>query len=290
MLISQDRISVECFRRNAEGNWLFYHFRQGEEVHLASINLRVPIAALYEDLFVSPNQIAALAPKMPPQKPISLPVNPPISYVEPLPPPTELDNPVLTKNLVNNHKLKYNILGLGVVLALSLTGVQAYRFWQEHSMKAKVAASPVNQTNLVASSTVSTPPTPQDLSNKLQIGQGGETGAKTIISLVNRMQKGFYSENERFAAGWEDLGFNILSKTEEYDYQIAWSDKNKAIVTATAKKPELKSYTGAIVVEGESAMDKICETNEASTTAPVMSEVTGKNIKCPAGSSSITGF
>ena len=56
VLISQDAMSVECFRRNNEGNWVLYPYVQGEFVHLASVDFRCPIAELYEDVsFVGNN-------------------------------------------------------------------------------------------------------------------------------------------------------------------------------------------------------------------------------------------
>jgi Uma2 family endonuclease len=50
VLISQDTMNVECFRRNQEGRWELFSFEKDEEVHLASVNFRCPIAALYEDV------------------------------------------------------------------------------------------------------------------------------------------------------------------------------------------------------------------------------------------------
>ncbi|MCP2731759.1 Uma2 family endonuclease [Limnofasciculus baicalensis] len=50
VLISQERIAVECFRRNSEGRWELYVYSQGDEIHLASVDFRFPIAALYEDV------------------------------------------------------------------------------------------------------------------------------------------------------------------------------------------------------------------------------------------------
>ncbi|WP_338022402.1 Uma2 family endonuclease [Argonema antarcticum] len=47
VLISQTEIMVECFRRNAEGNWVEQIYREGEEVEFASINFSCAIAALY---------------------------------------------------------------------------------------------------------------------------------------------------------------------------------------------------------------------------------------------------
>lgn len=50
ILISQKEVSVECFRRNSSGRWELYTYSKGEEVHLASVDFRAPIAALYEDI------------------------------------------------------------------------------------------------------------------------------------------------------------------------------------------------------------------------------------------------
>jgi Uma2 family endonuclease len=50
VLVSQDRLSVECFRRNSEGRWELYPYSEGEEVHFASVDFRCPIAVIYEDV------------------------------------------------------------------------------------------------------------------------------------------------------------------------------------------------------------------------------------------------
>ncbi|HEY9606140.1 MAG TPA: Uma2 family endonuclease [Allocoleopsis sp.] len=50
VLINQERISVECFRRNSEGRWVLYPYSKEEEIHLASVDFYCPIEALYEDV------------------------------------------------------------------------------------------------------------------------------------------------------------------------------------------------------------------------------------------------
>jgi Uma2 family endonuclease len=50
VLINQERMSVECFRRNTEGLWVLYPYSRGEEIHLASIDFRSPIEAIFEDV------------------------------------------------------------------------------------------------------------------------------------------------------------------------------------------------------------------------------------------------
>ncbi|MCL1467200.1 Uma2 family endonuclease [Argonema galeatum] len=50
VLISSDKVRVDCFRRNSEGRWVLYPYTAGEEVHLASLDFRTAIANLYEDV------------------------------------------------------------------------------------------------------------------------------------------------------------------------------------------------------------------------------------------------
>jgi Uma2 family endonuclease len=59
VLISQKRQRVECFRRNAEGLWVLYSYTQGSEIHLASVDFRTSMDAIYEDvIFTNESQSA----------------------------------------------------------------------------------------------------------------------------------------------------------------------------------------------------------------------------------------
>lgn len=58
VLVSQNRQSVECFRRNPEGQWVLYPYTQGDEIHLASVDFRCAIANVYEDVTFEPPQTA----------------------------------------------------------------------------------------------------------------------------------------------------------------------------------------------------------------------------------------
>jgi Uma2 family endonuclease len=49
VLIDTDRVAVDVFRRDASGHWVLHPFGQDAEVELASVNLRLPMATLYED-------------------------------------------------------------------------------------------------------------------------------------------------------------------------------------------------------------------------------------------------
>ena len=47
VLITQSEIKIECFRVNAEGNWVSQTYREGDELELISIDFRCPIAQVY---------------------------------------------------------------------------------------------------------------------------------------------------------------------------------------------------------------------------------------------------
>lgn len=50
VLISQDKVRVERFRRNSDGGWDSYTYGEGEEVRLESADFNCAIASLYEDV------------------------------------------------------------------------------------------------------------------------------------------------------------------------------------------------------------------------------------------------
>ncbi|AVH73035.1 MULTISPECIES: Uma2 family endonuclease [unclassified Nostoc] len=58
VLISPDRMSVECFRRNQEGHWVLYPYEKGEEVHLGSVDFRCAIPEIYEDVILIDDDIS----------------------------------------------------------------------------------------------------------------------------------------------------------------------------------------------------------------------------------------
>jgi Uma2 family endonuclease len=50
VLVSQNRMNVEIFRRNSEGQWVFYSYGKGENVNLGSVDFQFSIADVYEDV------------------------------------------------------------------------------------------------------------------------------------------------------------------------------------------------------------------------------------------------
>ena len=57
VLISQDRMNVEVYRRNAADRWELQAYHQGDRVELVSIGLEFAIADLYEDVTLPPEEL-----------------------------------------------------------------------------------------------------------------------------------------------------------------------------------------------------------------------------------------
>ncbi len=53
VLISPMRQRVDCFRRNTEGRWVLYSYRDNQNLHLNSVNFSCSLAEVYEDVFLN---------------------------------------------------------------------------------------------------------------------------------------------------------------------------------------------------------------------------------------------
>jgi hypothetical protein len=123
--------------------------------------------------------------------------------------------------------------------------------------------------------------------------------AKSNIGTVNRAQQAFFLEYAKFAKTLNELQVGIKSETENYSYRIIpQRTKSPSVaVTATAKKPGLKSFTGFVYTTKAAGTDELlslaiaCETNQASRKAPAVPQIprsSSQQAKCPAGSTSLT--
>jgi len=122
-----------------------------------------------------------------------------------------------------------------------------------------------------------------------------------IRSMLNA-QQAFYAENAKFATTFEEMGIGMKFEEENYRYQIL-SQSNfteDVIMTVQAKKPRLRSYTGAVFLvqvkdDKENVRTSVafsCVTNWSSTSPPprpiVPKNNDPENFRCPVGSSLIT--
>lgn len=119
--------------------------------------------------------------------------------------------------------------------------------------------------------------------------------AQMYVTAINRAQQAYFLEKSKFSTNLKDLELGIPSNDAEYSYQIQQpsGSQSRVFVTATPKKSESPSYTGAVFVanvNGEAiTISGICQrtkpTNKQSA-MPILSLNTNK-ITCPADSTSI---
>ncbi len=120
-----------------------------------------------------------------------------------------------------------------------------------------------------------------------------EAEGRQNLGSMNRAQQAYYLESSKFATTIEELGIGIKPETENYRYQVLpQANQNQSVMmTAQAKRPRLRSYTGAVFlvkINGEDlTVAGICETDEPSSTPPAMPTAPRNGtseIQCPAGS------
>lgn len=125
------------------------------------------------------------------------------------------------------------------------------------------------------------------------INRAKQAEAKQYIGSMNRAQQAYYVENNKFAKEINDLGIGIETETKNYRYKIVPQNNStqSVMMTAQAKSPELRSYTGAVFVVKENnkylPVTVICETNEPSSTPPSMPTLPSNlkaGIQCSDGS------
>jgi hypothetical protein len=146
------------------------------------------------------------------------------------------------------------------------------------------------------SETTTLPPNVQVSSIQMELSRAQQSEGRTYIGAMGRAQQAYYLEKDKFAKEMSELGLGIKPETEAYRYQIVpQRDSTRSVMmTATAKRPELKSYTSAVFVVKDNketlTITGICETDKPSVTPPGMPQVssnTPAKIECPAGSNQV---
>lgn len=80
------------------------------------------------------------------------------------------------------------------------------------------------------------------------------TEAKLFVESMNKAQQAYYAENGTFTDSVEKLGIGIRVKTPNYNYSIFLSDR-AVFNYGISRKPELKSYVGAVFLEGDESSE-----------------------------------
>jgi Uma2 family endonuclease len=56
VLVGSETKTVEVFRRDQQGAWMFLPYGEGDEIELTSVGLTLPIAAIYEDVTLAQSE------------------------------------------------------------------------------------------------------------------------------------------------------------------------------------------------------------------------------------------
>jgi Uma2 family endonuclease len=56
VLVGSETRTVEVFRRDPKGAWMFLPYGEGDEIELTSVGLTIPIAAIYEDVTLAQSE------------------------------------------------------------------------------------------------------------------------------------------------------------------------------------------------------------------------------------------
>jgi Type IV pilin-like G and H, putative len=124
-----------------------------------------------------------------------------------------------------------------------------------------------------------------------------EREAQETLAAFSRSQRTYYLEFRIFASTVEQLYAEIPDATDNYTYTLLpqGDGTESVMMTATARRPDLRSYTSAVfMVPGDRGLlvsvAATCATDEPSTTPPPMPsppETAEGEILCPSGSNPI---
>jgi len=126
------------------------------------------------------------------------------------------------------------------------------------------------------------------------VNRARQPAGRAYIVNLNRAQQVYYNQNGKFAASIAQLSIGIDPNTKDYSYRTMpmGNQTERVMINAIAKRPGLKSYTGAVFAiknnRGSITVAAICETNRPTSKAPTMpTRKPSGQIQCPAGSRKI---
>ena len=114
--------------------------------------------------------------------------------------------------------------------------------------------------------------------NQSSKARGAE--ARIYIAGAVRVQQKNYKDTGKFIPSWNELGLGMTSSSDNYEYQVSLRGNDIAVITATAKKERLNSFTG---VTFRDSNGRICEAI-GSMKPPEILRITDTSIECPVGS------
>lgn len=108
--------------------------------------------------------------------------------------------------------------------------------------------------------------------------------AELRVNTIVRSQATHWLLNDRLATSFSELEITTVEDDEDYTYGLTLINDRVAQVTAVAKQPNLKSYTGAVFAVGSGTETILCGTENPSQEAPPTPTLSGRTPQCAAGS------
>ena len=97
-----------------------------------------------------------------------------------------------------------------------------------------------------------------------QAAKAKQTEAKGYVGAVTRAQQAYRIEKATFASEWSDLEIGIPAETQDYTYSLSASSETTTTIAAEAEAPELRDYSGGVVVLEDSGQTSTaaCQTKK----------------------------
>jgi type IV pilus assembly protein PilA len=126
-----------------------------------------------------------------------------------------------------------------------------------------------------------------------QTAKAKQSEAKQNVSLINKAQSIYRTENSKFADKFDDLAIAVLKgstndSTANYDYSLSSNNNDSTTITGQSKDSALKSYAGGNIrfvnASSESVLASVICEKDAPGIAPVSApNVIGSTATCAAG-------
>ena len=118
-----------------------------------------------------------------------------------------------------------------------------------------------------------------------QAAKARASEARTNIGALNRSQQAFYLENQGFTTSITAMGIGIKD-SDNYTYSVNSSDvTNGASNLASARKPDLKAYTGGVFrADAQNTLSVLCEANNAASGTAGVATYANNAASCPTNS------
>ena len=111
-----------------------------------------------------------------------------------------------------------------------------------------------------------------------------QSEAKTYIGSMVRVQQANFLEKNQFLSEFDSLGLGVTPESKNYKYSIPLAEKDVVVMSAIAKKNDLKSYLGAVfVVSNESQLSLLCESQHPTKDTPTHPSIDSGKPQCPSG-------